>query len=62
MADLGWLGLSLPEEFDGGGAGMTELCLFLEETSRAMVPSAASPPRSSSPPPTSGSARRSRRS
>nr|WP_228532143.1 acyl-CoA dehydrogenase family protein [Micromonospora sp. ANENR4] len=38
MADLGWLGLSLPEEFDGGGAGMTELCLFLEETSRAMAP------------------------
>ncbi|MFJ1541385.1 acyl-CoA dehydrogenase family protein [Micromonospora chalcea] len=38
MADLGWLGLSLPEEFDGGGAGMTELCLFLEETARAMAP------------------------
>ncbi|MEV0274270.1 acyl-CoA dehydrogenase family protein [Hamadaea sp. NPDC050747] len=38
MADLGWLGLSLPEEFDGGGAGMVELCLFLEETARAMAP------------------------
>jgi len=38
MADLGWLGLSLPEEFDGGGAGIVELCLFLEETARAMAP------------------------
>ncbi|MET7877546.1 acyl-CoA dehydrogenase family protein [Micromonospora profundi] len=38
MADLGWLGLSLPEEFDGGGAGMVELCLFLEETAKAMAP------------------------
>ncbi|GAA2365781.1 acyl-CoA dehydrogenase family protein [Dactylosporangium salmoneum] len=38
LADLGWLGLSLPEEFGGGGAGMVELCLFLEETARAMAP------------------------
>lgn len=38
MADLGWLGLSLPEEFGGGGAGMVELCLFLEETGKALVP------------------------
>ncbi|MEU7872071.1 acyl-CoA dehydrogenase family protein [Dactylosporangium sp. NPDC049140] len=38
MADLGWLGLALPEEFGGGGAGATELCLFLETTARAMAP------------------------
>jgi alkylation response protein AidB-like acyl-CoA dehydrogenase len=38
MADLGWLGLSLPEEFGGGGAGMVDLCLFLEATSKAMAP------------------------
>ncbi|WP_327000273.1 acyl-CoA/acyl-ACP dehydrogenase [Dactylosporangium sp. NBC_01737] len=38
MADLGWLGLALPEEFGGGGAGMTDLCLFLETTARAMAP------------------------
>nr|BFE59281.1 acyl-CoA dehydrogenase family protein [Dactylosporangium thailandense] len=38
MADLGWLGLSLPEEHGGGGAGIVDLCLFLEATSRAMAP------------------------
>ncbi|GID90724.1 acyl-CoA dehydrogenase family protein [Amorphoplanes digitatis] len=38
MAELGWLGLSLPEEFGGGGAGAVELCLFLETTAKAMAP------------------------
>ncbi|MER7274868.1 acyl-CoA dehydrogenase family protein [Dactylosporangium sp. NPDC000244] len=38
MAELGWLGLSLPEEHGGGGAGIVDLCLFLEATSRAMAP------------------------
>ncbi len=38
MADLGWLGLALPEEFGGGGAGMVDLCLFLETTSSALAP------------------------
>lgn len=30
MADLGWLGISLPEKYGGSGLGMTELRLFLE--------------------------------
>ncbi|GAB2791660.1 acyl-CoA dehydrogenase family protein [Amycolatopsis magusensis] len=32
LADLGWLGLSLPEEYGGSGRGMSDLVLFLEET------------------------------
>ncbi|MGW8434523.1 acyl-CoA dehydrogenase family protein [Nocardiopsis sp. NPDC055879] len=38
MADLGWLGISLPEEYGGSGLGMTDLCLFLEETAYGRAP------------------------
>jgi alkylation response protein AidB-like acyl-CoA dehydrogenase len=38
LAKLGWLGVSLPEEYGGGGAGMVEECIFLEETSRGLAP------------------------
>ncbi|MFD6098485.1 acyl-CoA dehydrogenase family protein [Nocardiopsis flavescens] len=38
MADLGWLGVSLPEEYGGSGLGMVELCLFLEETAYGRAP------------------------
>src|ERR1700757_2093889 len=38
MAELGWLGVACPEEFGGGGGGMVDLCMFLEETSRGMAP------------------------
>ena len=38
MADLGWLGVSLPEEYGGGGAGFVDECVFLEETSRGLAP------------------------
>lgn len=38
LADNGWCGLSLPEEYGGQGAGMVEECIFLEETSRGLVP------------------------
>ena len=38
MADLGWLGISLPEEYGGAGLGMTDLCLFLEETAYGKAP------------------------
>jgi isovaleryl-CoA dehydrogenase len=30
MADLGWLGVAVPEEYGGAGQGMVELVLFLE--------------------------------
>ena len=38
IADLGWLGVTIPEEYGGSGAGAVELCLLLEEVSRGMVP------------------------
>ena len=38
MAALGWLGVSLPEEYGGGGAGFVTECVFLEETTRGLAP------------------------
>jgi alkylation response protein AidB-like acyl-CoA dehydrogenase len=38
FAELGWLGVSLPAEYGGGGAGMVEECIFLEETARGQAP------------------------
>lgn len=38
MARLGWLGVSLPEEYGGGGAGFVDECVFLEESSRGLAP------------------------
>jgi len=38
MADLGWLGLVFPEEYDGVGSGFLDLAVLLEEMGRALVP------------------------
>ena len=38
MADLGWLGIGIPEAYGGAGGGMVDMCLFLEETSRGQAP------------------------
>jgi alkylation response protein AidB-like acyl-CoA dehydrogenase len=38
MAQLGWLGLSLPEAHGGSGLGMVETALLLEELGRAAYP------------------------
>jgi len=38
FAQLGWLGVSLPVEYGGGGAGMVDECIFLEETARGLAP------------------------
>jgi alkylation response protein AidB-like acyl-CoA dehydrogenase len=38
MADLGWLGVAIPEEEGGSGGGMVDACLFMEETSRGLAP------------------------
>jgi isovaleryl-CoA dehydrogenase len=38
VADLGWLGIAIPEEYGGAGGGMVDMCLFLEETGRAQLP------------------------
>ena len=34
IAELGWLGVAIPEEYGGAGGGLVDLCLFLEETAR----------------------------
>ncbi|GGL16980.1 acyl-CoA dehydrogenase family protein [Nocardia jinanensis] len=38
MARSGWLGVSLPEKYGGGGAGFVDECLFLEESARGLAP------------------------
>ena len=38
MADLGWLGVSIPEEYGGTGGGLVDLCLLLDETAYGMAP------------------------
>nr|MDT0665629.1 acyl-CoA dehydrogenase family protein [Micromonospora sp. DSM 115978] len=38
MAELGWLGVSVSEEFGGAGLGAYDMCLFLETTARMMAP------------------------
>jgi 3-oxocholest-4-en-26-oyl-CoA dehydrogenase beta subunit len=38
MAGMGWLGLGLPAEVGGGGAGLTTLCVLYGELGRALAP------------------------
>ncbi|MFP3898176.1 MAG: acyl-CoA dehydrogenase family protein [Dehalococcoidia bacterium] len=38
MADLGWMGLALPEQYGGGGMGFLDLAVLLEEMGRACLP------------------------
>jgi isovaleryl-CoA dehydrogenase len=38
MAELGWLGLTIPEQYGGSGGTMLDACLFMEETSRGLAP------------------------
>jgi alkylation response protein AidB-like acyl-CoA dehydrogenase len=38
MAELGWLGLTIPEDYGGSGGTMLDACLFMEETSRGLAP------------------------
>jgi acyl-CoA dehydrogenase len=38
LAALGWLGVSLPTEYGGSGAGFVDECVFLEESSRGLLP------------------------
>jgi isovaleryl-CoA dehydrogenase len=38
MAELGWLGITIPEEYGGSDGTMLDACLFMEETSRGMAP------------------------
>jgi alkylation response protein AidB-like acyl-CoA dehydrogenase len=38
MAELGWLGVHLPEEYGGSGAGLLELVVVLDELGRQVAP------------------------
>lgn len=38
MAELGWLGLQIPHEYDGLGLGFFDLCILLEESGRELMP------------------------
>jgi len=39
IGELGWLGLTIPEAYGGGGLGWEELVILLEETGRHLFPS-----------------------
>lgn len=39
LAELGWLGLTVPEEQGGAGLGFVDLVVLLEETGRSLFPS-----------------------
>ncbi|MBV9562434.1 MAG: acyl-CoA/acyl-ACP dehydrogenase, partial [Bradyrhizobium sp.] len=38
LAELGFLGVAIPEEYGGAGAGHLELCVVAEEMGRALAP------------------------
>src|ERR1700730_4619288 len=38
LAEMGFLGVAIPEEFGGAGAGHLELCVIAEEMGRAVAP------------------------
>jgi isovaleryl-CoA dehydrogenase len=38
IADLGWLGVAIPEEYGGSGGGAVDMCLLFEEHVRNQIP------------------------
>src|SRR4029077_16016087 len=38
VAELGWLGAAIPQEYGGLGLGRLELCVLAEELGRALAP------------------------
>src|SRR5262249_39614528 len=38
MADMGWLGAAIPEQYGGAGLGYEGLCVLAEELGRALPP------------------------
>jgi alkylation response protein AidB-like acyl-CoA dehydrogenase len=38
IAELGWLGVAIPEEYGGSGGGAVDMCLLCEESARGMIP------------------------
>ncbi len=43
IADLGWLGVAIPERYGGSGGGAVEMCLLCEELTRGRIPMALFP-------------------
>jgi len=43
LAEMGFLGVAIPEQFGGAGAGHLELCVIAEEMGRALAPVLARP-------------------
>ena len=41
LGELGWIGVALPEEYGGGGGGIVDACLVMEELWYGRVPAAA---------------------
>ena len=39
LAELGWLGLTIPEQYGGAGLGWVDFVVLLEETGRSLFPS-----------------------
>ncbi len=40
IADLGWLGVAIPERYGGSGGGAVDMCLLCEEFARGQIPMA----------------------
>jgi len=38
MVEMGWMGLRIPEEYDGVGLGLMDLCIVSEEMGRVVLP------------------------
>ncbi|MBV9192968.1 MAG: acyl-CoA/acyl-ACP dehydrogenase [Solirubrobacterales bacterium] len=38
IAELGWVGVAIPERYGGGGGGAVDMCLLCEEFSRGQIP------------------------
>src|SRR5687767_14626383 len=38
LAELGWTGVAIPEEYGGAGGGIVEQCVYFEELWRGMAP------------------------
>jgi alkylation response protein AidB-like acyl-CoA dehydrogenase len=38
IADLGWLGVAIPEQYGGSGGGAVDMCLLCEEFARGQIP------------------------
>ncbi len=40
IAELGWLGVAIPEQYGGSGGGAVDMCLLFEESVRGLIPMA----------------------